>query len=63
MDNYTHTNKQIQKCKKRMYGELCCARYIFGKFDSFCSRLKNLLSMFEQIGLFTGCCTFCIAIY
>ena len=29
-------------------------RYIFGKFDSFCSRLKNLLSMFEQIGLFTG---------
>ena len=30
-------------------------RYIFGKFDSFCSRLKNLLSMFEQIGLFTGC--------
>ena len=27
-------------------------RYIFGKFNSFCIRMENLLSMFEQIGLF-----------
>ena len=29
-------------------------KYIFGKFDSFCNRLKNLLTMFKQIQLFTG---------
>ena len=28
-------------------------RYIFGKFDSFCNRLQNLLTMFKQIQLFT----------
>ena len=28
-------------------------KYIFGKFDQFCHRLKNLLSMFNQIGVFT----------
>ena len=29
-------------------------KYIFGRFDSFCARLKNLLCMFRKISLYTG---------
>ena len=29
-------------------------KYIFGRFDSFCVRLKNLLCMFRKISLYTG---------
>ena len=29
-------------------------KYIFGRFDSFCARLKNLLCMFQKISLYTG---------
>ena len=28
-------------------------KYIFGRFDSFCTRLRNLLSMFKKINLYT----------
>ncbi|CAB4063578.1 DNAH [Lepeophtheirus salmonis] len=28
-------------------------KYIFGRFDSFCNRLKNLLSMFKKMNLYT----------
>ena len=29
-------------------------KYIFGRFDSFCMRLKNLLKMFSTINQFTS---------
>ena len=29
-------------------------KYIFGRFDSFCARLKNLLCMFRKINVYTG---------
>lgn len=29
-------------------------KYIFGKFDAFCQRLRDLMSMFHQIQLFTS---------
>ena len=29
-------------------------KYIFGRFDSFCARLKNLLCMFRKISVYTG---------
>ena len=28
-------------------------KYIFGRFDAFCTRLRNLLSMFKKINLYT----------
>ena len=28
-------------------------KYIFGRFDSFCTRLRNLLSMFKKVNLYT----------
>ena len=28
-------------------------KYIFGRFDAFCTRLRNLLSMFKKVNLFT----------
>ena len=29
-------------------------KYIFGRFDSFCTRLRNLLSMFKKMSLYCG---------
>merc|ERR1712098_70709 len=29
-------------------------KYIFGRFDSFCTRMRNLLSMFKKISLYSG---------
>jgi hypothetical protein len=28
-------------------------KYIFGRFDAFCTRLRNLLSMFKKINLYS----------
>ena len=40
----------VQKAKEFSFSE----KYIFGRFDSFCTRLKNLLKMFTTINQFTS---------
>ena len=40
----------MQKAKEFSFSE----KYIFGRFDSFCMRLKNLLKMFSTINQFTS---------
>ena len=40
----------MKKAKEFSFSE----KYIFGRFDSFCMRLKNLLKMFSTINQFTS---------
>ena len=45
-----HSLKVVKKAKEFSFSE----KYIFGRFDSFCMRLKNLLKMFSTINQFTS---------
>ena len=45
-----HFPKVVKKAKEFSFSE----KYIFGRFDSFCARLKNLLCMFRKISVYTG---------
>ena len=40
----------MKKAKEFSFSE----KYIFGRFDSFCMRLQNLLKMFSTINQFTS---------
>ena len=42
--------KVVKKAKVFSFSE----KYIFGRFDSFCTRLSNLLKMFSTINQFTS---------
>ena len=52
MGNIPDTNKN-KKVGKEIREFSFSEKYIFGRFDSFCTRLRNLLSMFKKINLYS----------
>ena len=50
MEFLTNFLKVVKKAKVFSFSE----KYIFGRFDSFCTRLSNLLKMFSTINQFTS---------
>ena len=55
-DYYISTYKKVKDGDNNRAGRVFhfSEKYIFGKFEQFCQRLKNLLTMFHLIQLFTS---------
>ena len=56
--NFSYSQDAYARVKNRHVGREIrefsfSEKYIFGRFDSFCTRLRNLLSMFKKINLYT----------
>lgn len=55
-DYYISTYKKVKEGENNRAGRVFhfSEKYIFGKFEQFCTRMENLMTMFNQIQLFTS---------